>query len=163
MSHPLSSRRAALAAFAIGGAVLAGPVAATSVAPPFAVDPVVGVWIPTITVRNCATGDPGEVFGGMSVLHHGGTLSETNTSPPATRGPGWGTWARAAGGGYTSLFRFLRYNVDGSLAGYTVIRRQFTLSADGSQAAGQSRFEIQLPNGFVVFEGCTTDVAMRLR
>jgi hypothetical protein len=130
--------------------------------PPWAVDPAVGVWIPEITQRDCASGAPLAVFKGFSVLHHGGTLSETNTSPPASRGPGWGTWERH-GDGYRSVFRFMRYFPDGNLAGYTVVRRTFTLAADGNSLTGVSRLEIQDPAGNLLGTGCATDVTVRFQ
>jgi hypothetical protein len=131
--------------------------------PPWPAEPVVGVWLPEITLRDCASGTALEVFRGMSVLHYGGTLSETNTSPPGTRGPGFGTWQRLGANSYASQFRFLRYFPDGNLAGATVIRRQFTLSADGQQQVGSSQIEIQIPGGFVVATACATDVTVRFQ
>ena len=149
----------------VGGActATASDLAATGGQAAWAVDPAVGVWIPTVTQRDCTSGQPLAVFGGMSVLHHGGTLSETNASPPSTRGPAWGTWERTGPRQYRSQWRFLRYDPDGSFAGTTVVRRQFTLSGSGEEATGQSQFDIVLPNGVVVFTGCATDVAVRFR
>ena len=126
------------------------------------VDPVVGVWIPEVTQRDCASGAPLAVFKGFSVLHHGGTLSETNPSPPSTRGPGFGTWERDRTG-YRMKFRFIRYYPDGNLAGYVVVRRTFTLSQDRNTTTGESQTEIQDPAGTVLFTNCATDVATRLQ
>lgn len=129
---------------------------------PWAVDPVVGVWIAEVTQRDCSTGTPLVSFKGMSVLHHGGTLSETNATPPAGRGPAWGTWERHRNQ-YRASFRFMRYFPDGNLAGFTVVRREFTLSADGNSLSGVARFEIQDPAGHVIATGCATDVTTRFQ
>lgn len=128
--------------------------------PPWSVDPVVGVWSPSVTLRDCNTGTVLAVVKGLTALHHGGTLSETTTSPPASRGPGVGTWQRQ-GDGYVSTFRFVRYLPDGSFAGITVIRRQFALNADGTQT-GESLLELQNPAGAVVSTACASDVTTRL-
>ena len=156
----------ACAAFALAASATASAAAdlgAITGEKPWAVDPAVGVWVPTVTQVDCASGQPLAIFEGMSVLHHGGTLSETNSSPPTTRGAGWGTWEHIGGRQYRSQWRFLRYAADGSFSGVTVVRRQFNLSANGEEASGESHFDIVAPNGVVVFSGCATDVTTRFR
>lgn len=153
---PCTRLALALLALAASSHAFAGP----AQQPPWSVDPVVGVWSPSVTLRDCASGTVIGQVKGLSVLHHGGTLSETTASPPASRGPGVGTWQRQ-GDGYVSAFRFVRYLPDGSFAGITVIRRQFTLNGDGTQT-GESRLELQDPAGTVVATACASDVTTRL-
>jgi hypothetical protein len=131
------------------------------VQPPWTPDPVVGVWIAEVTQRDCASGTPIVTFRGMSVLHHGGTLSETNESPPTSRGPAWGRWVRE-GEQYSARFRFARYAPDGTLVGYTRVQRHFTMAADGQTLNGSARFEIQDPAGNTFAVGCATDITRRL-
>jgi hypothetical protein len=81
-------------------------------------DPVEGSWEAVITVRDCTTSATILTAKGQQVLHRGGTVTDTNASPPTARGVGFGTWRReVAGASYTVRFRFNRYNPDGTLAG----------------------------------------------
>lgn len=160
MNHPSRRRTPPRLLALLALAACAHAFAQPPVQPPWSVDPVVGVWTPSVTLRDCGSGAVLGLVRGLTVFHHGGTLSETTTSPPATRGPGVGTWARQ-GDGYVSTFRFVRYLPDGSSAGITVIRRQFSIHADGTQT-GLSRLELQDPAGNVVATACATDLTTRL-
>ena len=48
-------------------------------------DPMEGVWESVVTARNCTTGEAVGTFRGAQVSHRGGTLSDTNASPPTTQ------------------------------------------------------------------------------
>jgi hypothetical protein len=155
-----SARTLPLAVAAL--AALGSPMAGAQSAPqPWTPDPVVGAWASEVTQRHCASGAPLGVLKGTLAMHHGGTLSETSSSSPASRGPGFGTWKRQ-GDGYAARFRLIRYFPDGNLAGYVVISRQFVLSADGQQITGTASLDVQDPAGHTVATGCATETTTRL-
>jgi hypothetical protein len=71
------------------------------------------------------------------VLHRGGTASAANSNPPASNGPAFGTWkATAVPSAYTAIFRFDRFNPDGSFAGAQDLVRNLTLVADHNSMTG---------------------------
>lgn len=123
-------------------------------------DALVGVWLATVTQRDCASGTPLATFKGQQVFHAGGTLTDTNSAPPNTRGPGMGVWQRQ-GHGYQSKFRFARYFPDGNLAGYSVVTRHIAWGADRDNVVGTTSIELLDPAGTVVGRGCASDVAVR--
>lgn len=126
-------------------------------------DPVEGAWEAVITVRDCSTGMAVLTAKGQQVLHRGGTLTDTNASPPAARGVGFGTWRRSgAGAGYTARFRFNRYNPDGTLAGTQRVTRVFTLSADGNTQTSTNTSQTLDAAGAVLQNGCAGDVSTRV-
>lgn len=126
-------------------------------------DPVEGFWEAVITVRDCTSGATILTARGQQVLHRGGTLSDTNASPPTTRGVGFGTWRRdATSAGYTARFRFNRYNPDGSLAGTQRVTRMFTLSADGNTQTSTNTSQVLDAGGNVLQNACAGDVSTRV-
>lgn len=126
-------------------------------------DPVEGSWEAVITVRDCTSGATILTARGQQVLHRGGTLSDTNAAPPTTRGVGFGTWRRdTTGAGYTSRFRFNRYNPDGSLAGTMRVTRAFTLSADGNTQTSTNTSQVLDVAGTVLQNACAGDVSTRV-
>src|SRR3954464_3939312 len=80
-------------------------------------NPIEGAWESTVTIKDCTTGAVLTTFTGESMFLRGGTRTADNSAPPPTRGLGMGTWTQAGVGAYTAQFHFLRFNVDGSLAG----------------------------------------------
>lgn len=126
-----------------------------------AADPYEGVWEAVVTVRDCTTNAALGTFRGAQVIHRGGTLTDTNASPPSTRGPGFGIWSRNADGTYAVKFRFYRYNSDGTLAGTTVVTSKRTVSADSNSYTGDTRSEVRDVAGAVMAQTCVTDVGTR--
>lgn len=126
-----------------------------------AADPHEGVWEAVITARDCTTNATLGTFRGAQVVHRGGTLTDTNASAPATRGPGFGIWSRNADGTYAVKFRFYRYNPDGTLAGTTVVTSKRTVSSDGNGYTGDTRSEVRDVVGAVLSQTCVADVGTR--
>lgn len=124
-------------------------------------DPYEGVWEAVVTARDCTTNATLGTFRGAQVIHRGGTLSDTNASPPTTRGPGFGIWSRNADGTYAVKFRFYRYNPDGTLAGTTVVTSKRTVSSDGNSYTGDTRSEVRDVAGAVLSQTCVTDIGTR--
>jgi hypothetical protein len=126
-------------------------------------DPIEGVWDVTVTARDCATGAALGVFNAQAMFHRGGTLTDMSAAPPTSRGIGVGVWRRdGPGPTYTAIFRFNRFNADGTLFGSRVVTRRLTLSYDANMETSVNTSEDRDPSGTVVATGCTTDVGKRL-
>lgn len=125
-------------------------------------DPIVGLWESVVTARDCASGAALATFRGMNMLQLGGTVSDTNAAPTSTRGPGFGTWIRRAGGPeYVVTFRFFVYKPDGSFDGLQRVVRTVTLSADGNTANATSTTQRFDASGAQSASGCASDVSTR--
>jgi hypothetical protein len=124
-------------------------------------DPIEGAWESTITIRDCTSGAVVRTFKGMNTFHRGGTLSDTNNAPTATRGPGQGVWKKGAGT-YTASFRFYRYNADGSLAGSQKVTRTTTLGTDGNSSSGTISAQIIDTSETVLQTLCGTEASVRI-
>jgi hypothetical protein len=98
----------------------------------------------------------------MNTFHRGGTLSDSNNQPTATRGPGQGVWKKGAGGSYTASFRFYRYNQDGSLAGSQKVARTTTLGADNNSTTGTISAQILDTSDAVLQTLCGSETSVRL-
>ena len=120
-----------------------------------------GTWEAVVTQRDCVTSATIATFRSSQVLHRGGTMTETNGSNPATRGPGFGNWSRNADGTYTLKFRFYRYNADGSLAGSNVVTSTRTISADGNGYTSNNQSQVRDVAGNVIATACVGDVGTR--
>ena len=153
---------------AIPGLIAALPVPAWSdarddFARPRGGDQIEGVWDVTVTARDCATGAALGVFNAQAMFHRGGTLTDMSAAPPTSRGIGVGVWRRdGPGPTYTAMFRFNRFNPDGTLALSRVVTRKLTLSFDANMETSVNTSEDRDPSGTVVATGCTTDVGTRL-
>lgn len=126
-------------------------------------DPIEGVWEAVATRRDCTTGAVTGTFRGAQAMHRGGTLSDTNAAPPATRGPGMGIWSRNADGTYAVKFRFYTYAADGSWSGTAVVTSKRTLNADATVYNGDTTSEVFDTAGNVVARTCVTDVGSKFK
>ncbi len=120
---------------------------------------IVGTWMATVTIRNCATGLPIISVPVLNTFDRGGTMMETSQSL-ATRSAGHGIWKRTRGHEYISVFLFRRVNADGTNNGSQKVRRTHVL--DGDTLTTEATFEIFDPNGVLVSTGCATETATRL-
>jgi len=94
-------------------------------------DPIEGVWEAQVTIRDCTTSAARATFQGVEVFHRGGTISDTDSAPTATRGPGFGTWAKS-GSDYIVKFRFFTYDpTTGVVSGVIRTTRTVTVGTDG--------------------------------
>lgn len=131
-------------------ALLAGHATAQSSSP---ANRIVGLWQANVTIAPCA-GGPARTFTGYNTYHLGGTLSDTNSTPPATRGPGQGLWEYQGHDQYTSRFQFNRYLPDGSFDGISDIRTWVVLNAGGDQASQTIYARNLNPDGSLRVELC---------
>ncbi len=136
---------------------------AVAQAAPSAADPYEGVWEAVVQRRDCTTGAITGTFRGAQVIHRGGTMSDTNASPPTTRGPGFGIWSRNADGTYAVKFRFYTYNADGSWSGTAVVTSKRTLNADATLYSGDTTSEVFDTAGNVIARTCVTDAGTRFK
>ena len=126
---------------------------------------IVGVWLTTVTQRNCQTGDPvAPPFQGLLTFNEGGTMAEIGTSPgPALRGPGHGIWEASNPFHPTFAFTFLRFNPDGTFAGRNIVRQTASLAQSGNDFTTSGAVQVFDSNGNVVGMGCATSTATRFQ
>lgn len=123
---------------------------------------IVGTWEFRARVFACASGQTLRQLRASSVFNAGGTLLDTSTDPPATRGPAFGVWTYdPRSGRHVAQMRLYRYNPDGSFAGAAQVRRTLTLSADGDTATGTFTGRILGPNEEVLAATCGEETGIR--
>jgi hypothetical protein len=124
-------------------------------------DPMEGVWEGAVTLRDCTTSAPVGTFQGSQVFHRGGTMSDTNSTPTATRGPGFGTWIKS-GSTYVVKFRLFSYDATGAVSGVVRTTRTVTLGAGGNTATSVNTTQFFDTTGTLVRSGCGTDTSARV-
>jgi hypothetical protein len=70
----------------------------------------VGAWRADVAIGPCNLAKPVAFFSAYNTFHSGGTLSDINWVPPATRGPAHGVWRHLGGRQYEARFEFFRYD-----------------------------------------------------
>jgi len=126
-----------------------------------AADPMEGVWEGDVTLRDCTTSATIATFRGSQVFHRGGTMSDTNSTPTATRGPGFGTWVKS-GSTYIVKFRLFTYDATGAVNGVARTTRTVTLGAGGNTATSVNSTQLFDMTGALVRNGCGTDTGTRV-
>jgi hypothetical protein len=123
-----------------------------------------GVWVPTVTIRDCQTGAPVVSFLAMESYIQGGSYIGESATVPVRRATGFGTWQHTGGRNFTALRQFFTYNPDGSPAGRLKISTNIRLSADGGSFRASDRAELSDLNGNVIRDDiCSTQEATRLK
>lgn len=132
--------------------------------PPFAPpnERIVGLWTSAIEIGPCA-GGPRTQLRGLNQFHAGGTLTETGSPPPGTRGPGLGVWTfNRATQRFDARMQFIRYLPDGSFDGFTDVHRELRLSPDARQFNDEIVARLLNPDGTLRVELCGTAVGTRV-
>jgi len=124
-------------------------------------DPLEGVWEGDVTLRDCTTSATIATFKGSQVFHRGGTMSDTNSTPTATRGPGFGTWAKS-GATYVVKFRLFTYDATGAVSGVVRTTRTVTLGAGGNTATSINSTQLYDMTGALLRSSCGTDTGTRV-
>jgi len=125
-------------------------------------DPIEGVWEAQVTIRDCTTSAARATFQGVEVFHRGGTISDTDSTPTATRGPGFGTWAKS-GSDYIVKLRFFTYDpTTGVVSGVIRTTRTVTVGADGKTATAVNTTQVFDMSGALVRSGCGTDTETKV-
>jgi hypothetical protein len=123
---------------------------------------IVGSWEFHARLFVCANGQTLQNLRASSLFNAGGTMLDTNTAPPDTRGPAFGTWTYDhQTGRYAVQMRLYRYNPDGSFAGVTQVERSLHLSSDGDSASGTFTGRILGPNEEVLAVACGEETGVR--
>jgi hypothetical protein len=126
-------------------------------------DPLEGAWQSAVSLRDCGSGAVLRSFNGLSVFHRGGTASATNSLPPGSTSPAFGTWKRGnAASSYTVTLRLFRFNADASFAGAQNLTRTFALAADGKSLAGTLSVQVLDPVENILQTSCGTETATRV-
>ena len=159
----IASKAAAVVAIAIAASVLSPSANAQPALRPFDPDPFVGVWLHDVARVDCTSGTVLVTFKAMQMIHHGGTLSDTNSAAPTTRGPGFGDWERTGDNQYAIKLRYARYFADGNLDGYTVVRGNTALATDGNSLTNSSRVEIRDASDALVVTACARTTGTRFK
>ncbi len=121
---------------------------------------IVGVWMTTVTPRNCQTGvQVAPSFQGLITFSMGGTLAEYGANPMTPfRSPGHGIWAQYRGNGrYSFAFTFFPLTPTGVPVGRLRVTQRAVLDGDNFSSTGT--FELRDPGGNVLATGCTTSTA----
>lgn len=132
-----------------------------AVAQEAAADPIEGVWEGPVVLRDCTTQAPLASFQGAQVFHRGGTMTDTNSSPTASRGPGFGTWVKS-GATYTVKFRFYTYDGTGAPSGVIRTTRTVTPGVTAGTATSVNTFQAFDLAGNLVRSGCGADSSTRV-
>jgi hypothetical protein len=125
-------------------------------------NPIEGAWESTVTIKDCTSGAVLTTFTGESLFHRGGTLTADNSTPVQTRGLGMGTWAQTGTGAYTAQFHFLRFNIDGSLAGSQKVVRTITMAADAQSLTSTIAAQQLDVNGALLQPICGSETGTRV-
>ena len=120
-----------------------------------------GTWNVVVTIRICQTGTPLATFKAMDLFMQGGSVVDTNSTPPTTRGPGFGSWAHVSENQFSATLRFYQYNPDGSFAGVRRVAQEITLAADSNSWESVVSNITYDPSGNQTGTGCATAVATR--
>jgi hypothetical protein len=123
----------------------------------------VGVWQSVVTQRDCVTGVPAPTsFKGLSTFMQGGTMSEDGLDPSSPyRTPGQGIWERTSGRQYNAAWTYFFFSPTGAFAGTVKIEAIETLSHDFNSLTGDAVIKVFIPNGTLVFTGCSNAIGTR--
>jgi hypothetical protein len=130
------------------------------------VNKIVGLWHAQVSVAPC-NGGPVNTFLGINMFNAGGTLNDTNTFAPTSRGPGMGVWAylgRAPDGSYRyrNHFQFARFLPDGSFDGLQDVSQEISLQADGNTWTSVVDGKVLNPDGSLRVAVCGSAIADRV-
>lgn len=123
---------------------------------------VVGLWQVYVSVRPCAapTAPPTQFFA-INAFQLGGTLSDANSFPPASRGPGMGVWSYdPVYDKYHTRMQFARF-VDGVFDGVQDVRTDLTVSPDRQHTVARVHALVLNVDGSTRVELCGSAVGDR--
>jgi hypothetical protein len=123
---------------------------------------IAGVWKSEVTIFDCTTHNTLRTFVGLQALHADGTLSDTNSTDPASRSPGMGTWRKVGRGQFSSHFTLFLFS-GGTYVGYGVVDRDITMGDDGNTATGSIHNAIYDPSGNLLATACGSDESVRFQ
>jgi hypothetical protein len=123
-----------------------------------------GVWDVMVTIRDCQTGTPITTVRARNMFMRGGTLTELNAGGnPTRRSPSFGTWHPDEEGTYSAVFRYSRFDPDGTFSQTVKVTRQIQLGRNANTFTANAGVEVFDVNDTLVETGCATEAATRLR
>jgi hypothetical protein len=127
-----------------------------------------GVWLATVTLTNCATGQPlpfpEAIFDAMAMFASNGTFHDTNENSPTVRSAAFGAWEHIGGRRYEFAFRFFRFDATGMKLGSQIVRHAVRLSRDGKSYTSSGTAEFYDVSGIRMLpDGCSTSTATRFK
>jgi hypothetical protein len=123
-----------------------------------------GVWDVTVVIRDCHTGGAIRTLRARNMFIRGGTLTELGAQTSSSlRTPSFGKWRYVGEHHYAAVFRFSRFNPDGSFAATQKVSRKITLDDDASMFSANALVELFDANDDPIAPiGCATETAKRL-
>ena len=115
-----------------------------------------------MTITNCQ-GTTERQLQALNLFQAGSTLTDTDSQPPTSHGPTFGTGQNHGGAMYSSVFQFYGFNSDGSLAGSNRVERTITLGADRNRFTSTIAVSLLDPSGTTVGSTCGTGTAAPLK
>jgi hypothetical protein len=88
---------------------------------------IVGTWRSEVALQPCGGGPTVAAFTTLVTYHAGGTLSDTNSSPPALRSPGHGLWRFVGNSQYRARFQMFLFLPGGEYDGYNDVQTKVIL------------------------------------
>jgi hypothetical protein len=148
---------------AAGHAAAQQPMRNSEPSPPSKANQIVGLWQVQVSVRPCAAPSATPIeFRAINVFHVGGTLSDINTSPPASRGAGMGIWQHLGQGLYQSRFQFPRFAATGAFDGFQDVSTSFALAPGGDDYTASVDARVLNIDGTLRLALCGTAVGKRV-
>jgi hypothetical protein len=122
-----------------------------------------GLWNVMVTIRDCQSGNPLTTVRARNMFIRGGTLTELNArGNPRLRQPSFGTWHMDDEGVFDAVFRYSRFNPDGTFSQTVKVTRRIQLSRSAGTFAATAFVEVFDVNDTLVQTGCATEAATRL-
>ena len=152
---------------ALIGLLLAQPTALASGDQAVKANRIMGLWLVTVTLTNCATGEPlpfpGATFDAMGLYGADGSFHDTNANSPLVRSASFGIWDHLGGRRYKFAFRAFQFDSTGTLpAGSQIVRHEVVLSPDGRSYTSEGTAEFYDVHGVRMLpDGCSTSTAQR--
>lgn len=123
-------------------------------------DPIEGVWESSVALQDCTSGAVVQTIKVATLLYHGGSLNSEDSNPPGSRSNGFGTWTHGSGTDYILNLSIMRFDDDGSLAGWLKAQRSVKLS-NTNAISGTLKAQVLAVDGTVLQEICGTETGGR--
>lgn len=153
---------AAILPAAVAASVLLAPCAGAVAPVAGDADPIEGVWDFSITRKDCSNGDVLGSHKALTQFQRGGVLANDNSTPPALHSAMFGSWKRGNAGNYAVQMVFMRFNLDGTLAGTQRVQRELVLARDQQHLSGTVSVQTLDTAGVLVQRGCASEAALRI-
>lgn len=126
-----------------------------------------GAWWVAVTQYDCATGATRPSFVSLLAFARGGTMSETTANPafqPGQRSSGYGVWAQASNGGYTSIDdAYILFTAGPFTRGTQRINHSIVVADDGDHFNDEATVQFFDSNGVLLVSGCARAVGTRMQ